>query len=156
MQQGTRDSESAPAVTVAASFVWLGRLAVFSMRNTAKTLWCFIEGAAGWSRLVGARKGVRFDARGEGGGAVTSEGGYFWHGFILSLGGRERNKRVGGKRDKRRESRRDKTREKQVKNKRKTSVVGQARTVGKKLPDGSDVIRRYQIVCREAIAELTA
>ncbi|PTB45341.1 hypothetical protein M441DRAFT_315200 [Trichoderma asperellum CBS 433.97] len=130
MQQGTRDSESAPAVTVTVSFVWLGRLAVFSMRNTAKTL-VFHRGAAGWSRLVGARKGVRLTP---GGGAATSGGFIFGTGLFFP-----------GRESKTRASKRDKGQareEKRKKRKRKTSVVGQAWTVGKKLPDGSNVINQ--------------
>lgn len=48
------------------------------MRNTVKTL-VFHRGAAGWSRLVGARKGVRFDA----GGAVASGGFIFGTGLFF-------------------------------------------------------------------------
>lgn len=111
MQQGTRDSESAPAVTVTVSFVWLGRLAVFSMRNTAKTL-VFHRGAAGWSRLVGARKGVRLTP---GGGGRNLWGVYFWHGIIFPWEG-EQNKSVEKRQ---RTSKRREEKKKEEKNKRR-------------------------------------
>jgi hypothetical protein len=134
MQQrhGTRDSESAPAVTVTVTerVVWLGRLAVFSMRNTVKTL-VFHRGAAGWSRLVGARKGVRFDA----GGAVTSGGFIFGTGQFVSQGGGERNKRVEKSQEaKKQESRGTGKKRREEKNK----CRGTDPDCGEeKLPDGS-------------------
>lgn len=67
MQHGTRDSESGPAVTVRVSFVWLGRLAVFSMRNTVKTL-VFHRGVCGLVEASRCQERSSFDA----GGAATS------------------------------------------------------------------------------------
>lgn len=99
------------------------------MRNTAKTL-VFHRGAAGWSRLVGARKGVRLTP-----GGPQPLGGLFLARGYFSLGGKakqESRKETKDKQEKRREKKR----------KRKTSVVGQAWAVGKKLPDGSNVINQ--------------
>jgi hypothetical protein len=72
------------------------------MRNTVKTL-VFHRGAAGWSSLVGARKGVRFDA----GGTVTSGGVIFGTGLFLPWEG-ERAKQRESKRDERQKTRVDK------------------------------------------------
>lgn len=102
------------------------------MRNTVKTL-VFHRGAAGWSRLVGARKGVRFDA-----GGPWPLGGLFLA-RVYFFPGRERGRNKASRketRDKRQKTRVDKWKKKEEQ--RKTSVVGQARTVGReKLPDGS-------------------